>query len=68
MKEMIKELNQAFVLLSTIPVAGDNVDAMAAAKAILRKVVGELKEMETGDGRGPAPAAEEAAEGAGEDA
>ena len=63
MQEMIKELNKAFMVLSTIPVVGDNVDAMAEAKNILRQVVRELKEMETGGGPGPVPAEHKEQEG-----
>ena len=36
MNEVKKQLEEAFQILSTIPVAGDHVEGMAAAKAKLR--------------------------------
>lgn len=37
MKELRKELDQAYSLISSIPVNGDGVDIMAAAREHLRK-------------------------------
>lgn len=45
MDEIIKELNDAYQVISSIPVTGDSVDAMAVARAKLRKVYTELKNM-----------------------
>lgn len=45
----IKHLEEAFRLISNIPVAGDNVEIMAAAKNELRAAYRELKE-EKSDG------------------
>lgn len=50
MKPILETLNEAFVLLSTIPLAGDNLDTMAAAKTILREVYGQLKELDVKEG------------------
>lgn len=36
MTEVKKQLEEAFQIISTIPVAGDHVEGMAAAKAKLR--------------------------------
>lgn len=44
MKELQEKLNKAFNLLSAIPVNGDNVEIMAAARELLReahKLAGE---------------------------
>jgi hypothetical protein len=46
MDEVVKELEFAYKMISSIPVSGDAVDIMAAAKAKLRKAVAELKEKE----------------------
>ena len=45
----IKHLEEAFRLISNIPVAGDNVEIMAAAKNELRAAFRDLKE-ENSDG------------------
>lgn len=37
MSELEKEIDQAFACLSTIPVSGDNVEIMAAAREHLRR-------------------------------
>ena len=42
-KNILNEINSAFIMLSRIPVTGDSVDAMAVARAKLRKVYGELE-------------------------
>ena len=46
MKEILKEINEAFIMISRIPVTGDAVDAMAVARAKLRKVHEELEKLE----------------------
>ena len=45
MGELIKELHEAYQVISSIPVTGDAVDAMAVARAKLRKVYTELTNM-----------------------
>lgn len=40
---LLKKLDEAFKLLSSIPVAGDNVEKMAIAKQGLRDVYNALK-------------------------
>ena len=40
----IKHLEETFRLISNIPVAGDNVEIMAAAKSELRAAFRDLKE------------------------
>lgn len=37
MTELQKEINQAFKLVSAVPVSGDRVDVMAAARESLRR-------------------------------
>lgn len=49
MKNIIDELDIAFRLISTIPVTGDNVEVMAAAKSKLRRVWEELAKLKGGD-------------------
>jgi hypothetical protein len=51
MKEILKQLNDAYVLLARIPVTGDSVDVLAAARAALREVWGKLQKMEAGERR-----------------
>lgn len=46
MEKILKELNEAFVMLGTISLCGDAVDVMAAAKAKLRNVFSEIKELD----------------------
>ena len=46
MNETMKKLDEAFQLLSTISVAGDAVDVMAAARNKLRQVYAELQKLE----------------------
>lgn len=46
MKELMNEINEAFIMISRIPVTGDAVDAMAVARAKLRKVHEELSRIE----------------------
>jgi hypothetical protein len=61
MKEILKELNDAYMLLARIPVTGDSVDVLAAARTALREVWGKLQKMEAGDGpmRASGPTEEE---------
>ena len=46
MNELVQELEFAYKMISNIPVSGDAVDMVAAARAKLRKVCAELKEKE----------------------
>lgn len=45
-KEMLNELSNAYVMLARIPVTGDSVDALAVARAKLRKVYAWLEKIE----------------------
>lgn len=45
MKDILKELDAVFQTISSIPVTHDSVDAMAVARAKLRKVYARLKDM-----------------------
>ncbi len=45
-KELQAEVDKVFALLSRIPVTGESVDAMAAARAKLRKVYAEMGKLE----------------------
>jgi hypothetical protein len=45
-KELLNEINSAFIMISRIPVTGDSVDAMAVARAKLRKVYEAIEQME----------------------
>lgn len=47
MKELLKELNEAFVMTNHIPVTGDAVDAMAVLRAKLRKVYTDIESLAT---------------------
>lgn len=46
MKDILKDINTAFILISGIPVSGDAVDAMAAARVKLRHAFDELKKLD----------------------
>lgn len=46
MKEMMKELDNAYKLLSAIPVSGDYVDVLAEARVKLRTVYHWMEEQE----------------------
>lgn len=46
MDTILKELDVIFQLVSSIPVSGNDVDVMAAARNKLRKVYTQLKEQE----------------------
>ena len=48
MKELIVELDAAYRMMSSVPVTGDAIDLMAAARAKLRHVCAELEKMESG--------------------
>ena len=53
--EIMKELDSVYKTVSSIPVTGDAVDAMAVVRAKLRKIYAELdkaKEEVTADGDG----------------
>ena len=55
MEEIMKELDSVYKTVSSIPVTGDAVDAMAVVRAKLRKIYAELdkvKEEVTADGDG----------------
>ena len=54
MDELVKDLEFAYRMISSIPVSGDAVDMMASARAKLRKAVVELKvnEQKEGDSNG----------------
>ena len=54
MSKVLNELDAVFQLISSIPVSGESVDAMAAARAKLRRVYAELN--------APSKTAEEGAE------
>lgn len=45
MNEILKELDAVFQTISSIPVTHDSVDAMAVARAKLRKVYAQLKDL-----------------------
>ena len=46
MKEILKELDSIFKTISAIPVSGDSVEIMAAAKNKLRRVYAEIREID----------------------
>lgn len=55
MEEIMNSINTAFKAISSIPVTGDSVDAIAVARAQLRKAYAELekvKEEVNADGHG----------------
>lgn len=43
MKDLMKDVDSAFRMISSIPVSGDAVDAVAAARAKLRSVYHKLE-------------------------
>lgn len=45
MENILKELDMAFSLISSIPVSGEAVDTMAVARQKLRGVYAELKKL-----------------------
>lgn len=50
--EIQNELKKALALLSRIPVVGDSVDAMAAAKAKIRSVCAEVEKIGADEQKG----------------
>lgn len=46
MKDLMKDVDSAFRMISSIPVSGDAVDVVAAARAKLRGVYARLEEMQ----------------------
>lgn len=58
MDELLKEIDGAFRLMSSVPVTGDAIDTIAAARAKLRHVFNELQRMDeeqSKDGEKSAP-------------
>ena len=49
MKELLKELEDAYRMISTIAVSGDAVDVMAFARSKLRKVHEQLEKTNTAE-------------------
>ena len=47
MKEIMDSINTAFKAISSIPVTGDSVDAMAVARAQLRKAYAEVERIKS---------------------
>lgn len=47
MDQILKNIDSAFRLMSSIPVSGDNVDIMSAARNNLRRAYAELEKMNT---------------------
>jgi hypothetical protein len=45
-KELLNEIDSAFIMASRIPVTGDSVDAMAVVRAKLRKVYEAIAKMD----------------------
>ena len=52
MEEILKDLDSAFRLISSIPVSGDSVDIMATARNKLRKVYAELSNVKEDSNNG----------------
>ena len=46
MSEILKKLDSVFKMVSTIPVSGDSVEIMAAAKNSLREIYAEIKSLD----------------------
>lgn len=46
MKELMEELDYAYRLVSSVPVAGDDIDTISEARARMRNVFNELKRMD----------------------
>lgn len=51
MTDIAEKLNRAYQFLSAIPVSGDSVDLMAAARREIKTVYAELKRSEADDGQ-----------------
>ena len=45
MENIIAEIESVFKIISSVPVSGDSVDAIAAARVKLRRVYSDLKEL-----------------------
>ena len=52
MSKLIEDLEVAYQMISAIPVSGDAVDLMSAARAKIRNVCAKLEEAEGGDSNG----------------
>lgn len=46
MQTILKEIDSIFKMISSVPVTGDAIDVMAAARAKLRRIHGELQKMD----------------------
>ena len=46
MKEILKEIESAYKIVSSIPVTGDSVDAVAVVRGKLRRAYSELEKLE----------------------
>ena len=47
MKDIMRNVDSAFRMISSIPVAGDAVDTMAVARAKLKEAYRQLEELDT---------------------
>ena len=47
MEQILKNLDSAFRMISSIPVTGEHVDIMAAARNNLRKAYAEIEKLNT---------------------
>ena len=52
MSELQKEINEAFIIISSIPVTGNNVDSMAMARKHLRRAYQIAEENKEGENNG----------------
>ena len=46
MSEILENIDSVYKMISTVPVAGDNVDTIAAARSKLRKIYAGLTKIE----------------------
>ena len=46
MHELMEEIDTVYKMISTVPVTGDNIDTMAAARSKLRKIYAGLTKIE----------------------
>ena len=53
MNEILKELDTALKLISTLRVSGDAVDVVAVAKSSLRKVRADVETLQAGNAAAP---------------
>lgn len=51
MQELMKDIDTAFKMISTVSVSGESVDMIAGARAKLRGVYAKLKEMDEQNNR-----------------